>query len=100
MNVSSLEVENVIRRHPAVVDVAVVGVPDPEWSEAVTAFVVLDDGEQMDEASILDACRAVLAPYKIPKTVVAVSELPHDRQGKVVKRELRELAAGHKGELT
>jgi len=99
MNVSSLEVENVIRRHPAVVDVAVVGVPDSEWSEAVTAFVVLNDGEPMDEESILDCCRIELAPYKIPKTVVAVSELPLDRQGKVVKRALRELGAGFEGEL-
>lgn len=93
MNVSSLEVENVIRMHPGVREAAVVGIPDPEWSEAVTAFVVLDDGRELDEASIIETCRTHLAPYKIPKSVRSVGELPHDRQGKVVKRELREMAA-------
>ena len=93
MNVSSLEVESIIRKHPGVREVAVVGMPDPEWSEAVTAFVVLEAGTDLDEDSILDTCRTHLAPYKIPKHIRAIAELPHDRQGKVVKRELRALAA-------
>lgn len=93
MNVSSLEVESIIRLHDSVHDVAVVGAPDPEWSEAVTAFVVLEDGAELDVAGVLGTCREHLAPYKIPKAVHAISELPHDRQGKVVKRELRALAA-------
>ncbi len=90
MNVSSLEVETVLKRHPIVDDAAVVGLPDEYWSEAVTAFVVLKGGAAFDEASLIDACKEDLAPYKIPKSFVVIDGLPRDKQGKVVKRRLRD----------
>lgn len=97
MNVSSLEVETVLKRHPVIADAAVVGLPDSYWSEAVTAFVVLTRQEDFDEAGIVDMCRAELASYKIPKGFVVVAELPRDKQGKVIKRQLRERNQGRVG---
>ncbi|WP_032369017.1 class I adenylate-forming enzyme family protein [Rhodococcoides fascians] len=93
MNVSSQEVERTIHTHPDVLRAAVVGVPDPYWSEAVTAFVIAHDGVTADPAAIIEYCRTELASYKAPKSVHIVSELPVDPQGKILKRELRLLAA-------
>ena len=89
MNVSSAEVEEAIRTHPAVIEAAVVGVPDPEWTEAVTAAVVPGRDASVSEAELIEFCRARLAGYKTPKRVEFVSDLPIDSQGKVRKRELR-----------
>lgn len=93
MNVSSLEVEQAIARDGAVREVAVVGVPDEVWGEAVVALVVLADaGATSDEdarTGVLTRCRTHLAPYKVPKRVHFVTSLPHDAQGKVRKREVR-----------
>ena len=91
MNVSSAEVEEVVRAHPDVTEAAVVGVFHPEWTEAVTAAVVLADGARVDEPELIDYCRRHLAGYKTPKRVEFVSELPIDPQGKVRKRRLREM---------
>ena len=91
MNVSSAEVEEVIRAHPAVTEAAVVGVFHPEWTEAVTAAVVLAGRERVGEPELIDFCRRRLAGYKTPKRVEFVSELPIDPQGKVRKRRLREM---------
>lgn len=93
MNVSSQEVERTIHTHPDVLRAAVVGVPDPYWSEAVTAFVIARDGVTADPAAIIEYCRTELASYKAPKSVHIVAELPVDPQGKILKRELRLLAA-------
>ncbi|GGF98623.1 acyl-CoA synthetase [Rhodococcoides trifolii] len=93
MNVSSQEVERAIHAHPDVLRAAVVGMPDPYWSEAVTAFVIPRDGVTADPESIIEHCRSALASYKAPKTVHIVSELPVDAQGKILKRELRTSAA-------
>jgi acyl-CoA synthetase (AMP-forming)/AMP-acid ligase II len=89
MNVSSLEVENVLLACPEVTDVAVVGLPDEYWSEVVTAFVVTDD-DPLDTDRVLDRCRRELASYKIPKQITVIDELPRDGQGKVVNMLLRE----------
>lgn len=89
MNVSSLEVESVLGRIPGVREVAVVGTPDPEWSEAVTAYVV-SNGEPPSVEAVLTEARRHLASYKIPKHVHFVGSLPRDSQGKVVKRRLRD----------
>lgn len=89
MNVSSQEVERVLHTHPDVLRAAVVGRPDPYWSEAVTAFVVPRPGREPDPAAVMGFCREQLAVFKVPKAVHVVAELPVDAQGKVLKRELR-----------
>ena len=89
MNVSTLEVEQVLSAHPAVSEVAVIGLPDEEWSEAVTAFVVLARGVEIEPDELRSHCRAVLSPYKVPKVVHFLDALPRDAQGKLRKRELR-----------
>ncbi|MDT7708328.1 MAG: hypothetical protein QOG20_3935 [Pseudonocardiales bacterium] len=91
MNVSSQEVERVLHTHPDVLRAAVVGRPDPYWSEAVTAFVVPRQGREPDPAAVIAFCREQLAVFKVPKAVHVVGELPVDAQGKVLKRELRKV---------
>lgn len=92
MNVSSQEVERVVHAHPAVERAAIVGLPDPYWSEAVTAFVVVRPGHELTPDELVAHCRAQLAVYKVPKAVHLVDELPVDPQGKILKRRLRETA--------
>ena len=89
MNVSSVEVERTLYGHDALMEVAVVGLPDDYWSEAVTAFVVPKAGQAPEPAEIIDHCRASLAGYKVPKAVHIVEALPKDTQGKILKRQLR-----------
>lgn len=92
-NVYSLEVELALQRAvPELAEVAVVGVPDPKWGEMVTAFVVLNEGQAITEAQVIDRARAVLGGFKIPKRVVFESELPKNVSGKVLKRSLRDRA--------
>jgi fatty-acyl-CoA synthase len=87
--VASREVEEVLFTHPAVSEVAVVGLPDDKWIEAVTAFVVLRLGQAADEAALLDLARQHLAPFKRPKKIHFVDHLPRNTAGKLLKRELR-----------
>src|SRR6185312_14008105 len=89
MNVSSQEVERVLHAHPEVLRAAVVGRPDPYWSEAVTAFVIPRPGVTPDPDAVIAFCRERLAGFKVPKAVHVVTELPVDAQGKILKRELR-----------
>ena len=89
-NVASREVEETIYQHPAVSEVAVFGVPDPKWIEAVSAAVVLRDGQHAEAHEIIAFCRERLAAYKVPKSVQIVEALPKNASGKVLKRELRE----------
>lgn len=91
MNVSSVEVERICYQHPDVLEVAVVGLEDPYWSQAVTAFVVPKAGAPQDENDIIRFCKQHLAGYKVPKAVHFVEVLPKDTQGKLLKRELRRL---------
>ncbi|PRZ44206.1 long-chain acyl-CoA synthetase [Antricoccus suffuscus] len=92
-NVYSREVEEVIYEHPAVAEAAVVGVPDETWGENVVAAVQLRAGATATAEEIIEHCRASLAGYKKPKRVLFVDELPRNAAGKILKRELRELAA-------
>ncbi|HVY16623.1 MAG TPA: fatty acyl-CoA synthetase [Rhodopila sp.] len=87
--VASREVEEVLFTHAAVSEVAVVGLPDEKWIEAVTAFVTLRPGHDVDEAVLIAHARQHLAPFKLPKRVVFVETLPRNTAGKLLKRELR-----------
>nr|WP_245602651.1 hypothetical protein [Solirubrobacter soli] len=84
-NIYPAEVERVLREHPAVQDVAVVGAPHPRWGETPVAFVVGD----APEAELIDHCRRHLASYKKPTAIHFVPSLPRNAAGKVLKRELR-----------
>lgn len=89
-NITPKQIEDVIHEHPAVEVVAVIGVPDPVWVEAVKAIVVLKKGERATENEIIDFCKARLAHYKAPKSVDFVDILPTTPTGKIKKNELRE----------
>jgi fatty-acyl-CoA synthase len=89
VNIYPREIEDHLHRHPAVLDVAVVGVPDPEWGESLRAFVVVRPGHALAEHEVIEFCRGGLADYKRPRSVVFLDELPRNPTGKVLKRELR-----------
>jgi long-chain acyl-CoA synthetase len=90
-NVYSTEVEQAVASHPAVAQVAVIGVPDDVWGEAVHAVVVLKpDAAEVSAEALIEHCRALIAGYKVPKTVEFRAEpLPLSGAMKVLKRELR-----------
>jgi fatty-acyl-CoA synthase len=88
-NVYPAEVENVLYRHPAVAEAAVIGVPDPRWGEAGQAVIVLRPGQTPSEAELLAHCAANLARYKVPRSVLFAPELPRSAVGKVHKPTLR-----------
>jgi fatty-acyl-CoA synthase len=87
-NISTVEVENVIYRHPEVLEVAVVSTPDEKWGEVPKAFVTPKPGTQPTAQSIIDFCKANLARFKAPKTVEFV-DLPKTSTGKIQKYVLR-----------
>jgi long-chain acyl-CoA synthetase len=89
-NVYPREVEDVIRLHPQVADIAIIGVPDAEWGERVVAFVVPEPGSIVDQAALDDYCLTSMARYKRPKEYHVVTELPRNGAGKVLKTELRQ----------
>ena len=89
-NVYPAEVENAVFGHPAVADVAVIGVPDDKWGEAVKAIVVLKPGADATAADVIAFARTRIAGYKVPKSVDFVAALPRNPSGKILRRELRE----------
>jgi O-succinylbenzoic acid--CoA ligase len=91
-NVMPAEVEAVLLAHAAVADAAVIGRPDPEWQEAVSALVVLSESGQASEEELRDHCTASLAPFKVPKRVEFVESLPRTPSGKLIRGELMQLA--------
>jgi long-chain acyl-CoA synthetase len=88
-NIYPAEVENAIFGHPKVAEVAVIGVPDSKWGEAVKAVIVPRPGETIDEAELIGWVRARIAGYKAPRSIDVRAELPHNAAGKVLKTELR-----------
>lgn len=88
-NVFSGEVENVILRHPAVRQAAVVGIPDEKYGEAVHAVVVLHEGHSLDFQELRDHCKALIAPYKSPRSLEVRAAMPLSPAGKILKRDLR-----------
>lgn len=89
-NIYPREIEEVIITHPAIDDVAVIGMPDSVWGESVKAFIVLKEGKAVDEQEVIDFCKTYLASYKKPKKVVFVPSIPKNPLGKALKRVLRE----------
>ncbi|MDQ8705457.1 AMP-binding protein [Streptomyces sp. LHD-70] len=89
-NVSSIEVEDAIFSHPAVAEVAVIGVPHEKWGETIKALVVLAEGEEAEEADIIAHCKARMAGYKAPTSVEFREEIPRTATGKIQKFKLRE----------
>jgi acyl-CoA synthetase (AMP-forming)/AMP-acid ligase II len=85
-NVAPAEVEAALLEHPAVSDAAVVGVPDPDWGEAVTAYVVLSAA--VEPAALIEHCRARLSPFKLPKRIERVERLPRSEAGKLLRDRL------------
>jgi acyl-CoA synthetase (AMP-forming)/AMP-acid ligase II len=90
VNVYPAEVEACLHAHPDVADVAVIGVPDDSWGEAVKAVVALRPGSAAGEQELVDWCRGRIADYKRPRSVDFVGELPRDMAGKLLKRQIRE----------
>ena len=93
-NVASREVEEMIYRLGGVSEVAVIGLPDAKWVEAVTAVVVVKAGHQLAEAEVIAHCNEHMATFKVPKRVVFTDSLPKNPSGKLLKRELRLRYAG------
>lgn len=88
-NIYPREIEEVLIQHPAVREVAVIGIPDPAWGEAVKAVVSLVAGVSAGEKDLISYCKEHLASYKKPRSVDFVDDLPKNNNGKIVKKELR-----------
>jgi acyl-CoA synthetase (AMP-forming)/AMP-acid ligase II len=90
-NVYSTEIENVLYTHPAILECAVIGVPDAKWGEAVKGIVVLKTGQNATEQEIIQFCKEKMAHYKAPKSIDFVDALPRTGSGKIHKKGLRDL---------
>jgi len=89
-NISSIEIENTIAKHPAVSLAAVVAKPDEKWGETVMGFVILAEDASISEDEIIAYSREKIAGFKCPKTIKFINEIPRNPTGKVLRRELRE----------
>jgi long-chain acyl-CoA synthetase len=95
-NIYPVEIDNVLFDHPKILEACAVGVPDEYRGETLKAFIVTKEGETLSEEEVLAYCRETLAPYKIPKTIEFVTELPKSVVGKILRRELRDQELGKK----
>jgi len=89
-NVYSTEVENAVYQHPAVLEAAVIGIPDSYWGERVHAVVVPKEGQTLAPEDLTDFCRQYIAGYKVPRSVEFVDALPKTGSGKIQKAAIRE----------
>jgi long-chain acyl-CoA synthetase len=96
LNVYPKEVEDVLMSHPAVNEAAVIGIQDETGDELIRAYVTLKEGQQADKMELMKLCRTSLAPYKCPRDLEIRKELPKNAIGKILKRTLRNEAAGKK----
>jgi acyl-CoA synthetase (AMP-forming)/AMP-acid ligase II len=94
-NVYSIEVEDVLYSHPAILEVAVIGLPDPIWGERVAAVMVLKKGKSATESEIITFCKNKLAHFKAPKQVIFTRSLPKTGSAKIYKYKLREMYKGN-----
>jgi long-chain acyl-CoA synthetase len=88
-NIYSVQVEEAISKHEAVLETAVIGIPDDEWGESVKAYVVLKPDTTASEDDIIETAKANLASYQKPRSVEFIDELPKAPTGKILKRVLR-----------
>jgi acyl-CoA synthetase (AMP-forming)/AMP-acid ligase II len=88
-NIYPREIEEVLYRHPAIAEVAVIGIPDKLWVERVHALIVLKEGARATAEEIMEFCKNHLARFKAPKSVEFVNSLPKNPQGKILKKDLR-----------
>jgi fatty-acyl-CoA synthase len=89
-NISSVEVEAMLYEHSAVLEAAVIGVPDEKWGEVPKALVVLKPGQHLEERELISFCRDRMAHFKAPKSVEFIAVLPKTATGKIQKFALRE----------
>jgi malonyl-CoA/methylmalonyl-CoA synthetase len=94
---SALEIEELVREHAGIADVAVVGLPDETWGEIAVAAVLLREGAALDEQQLRDWAKLRIASYKVPKRVVVLDDFPRNPVGKVLKPELKRLLASKLG---
>ena len=99
VNIFPTEIEDVLVKHPDVVEAAVIGRPDPKWGEIVTAYVVTRKGVPVPERELNALCREKLAAYKRPRAYLALDELPKNASGKLLKRVLKE-PGGQRSDVT
>ncbi|MFH2103503.1 MAG: long-chain-fatty-acid--CoA ligase [Chloroflexota bacterium] len=93
-NIYAAEVETVVREHPGVKDVALIGKPDKTWGEVGVMIIVLEDGQQISKNELKEHCLGKIAGFKIPKEFIIAAELPYSAYGKVEKQKLREKYLG------
>ena len=93
-NIYPAEIENLLLRHPAVKEVAVIAQPSEKWGESPAAVVALEEGEPLDIEALREYCRGQIANYKVPKALEVVEKLPRTPTGKIQKHLLRELYSG------
>ena len=89
-NIYPVEIDDVLFEHPKILEACAVGVPDKYRGETLKAFIVIKEGEKLTEEEVIAYCRETLAPYKVPKNIEFVAELPKSVVGKILRRELRD----------
>lgn len=100
ISIYPLEIESVIYSHPAILEAAVIGVPDSQWGEALKAVIVLKDGAMVTATELQQFCKERLSSYKVPKSVDFVASLPHTDVGKVNKVKVQEMVLAESGTET
>ena len=90
LNIYPAEIESILAEHPAILESAIIGVPDAKWGETVKAIVVLRPGKKATAEEIIAFCKSQLASFKKPRSVEFAESLPRNLSGKILKRVLRE----------